>query len=71
MSETITLTKLDDEAERIIDRFAQETGLQGEDAGNARVFAVRHTGNTGLHVTKMLDEIDPDWPEHVGFQDPA
>jgi hypothetical protein len=70
MSETITLTKLDDEAERIIDRFAQETGLEGEDTGDARIFSVRHTHN-GIHVTQTLDAIDPDWPEHVGFADPA
>lgn len=70
MSETITLTKLDGEAERIIDRFAQETGLEGEDNGHARVFTVRHD-HGGVHVTRTLDAIDPHWPEHVGFEDPA
>jgi hypothetical protein len=68
MSETITLTKLDDAADEIISRFASETGLEGEDTGEEVVFEVAHHD---LHVTRTLDSIDPDWPEHVGFSDPA
>jgi hypothetical protein len=70
MSDTITLTKLDDQADEIINRFAEETGLQREDTGSACVFAVEHSHN-GIHVTQTLDAIDPDWPRHVGFEDPA
>jgi hypothetical protein len=68
MSETITLTKLDDAADQIISRFASKTRLEGEDTGAEVVFEVDHHD---LHVTRTLDSIDPDWPEHVGFSDPA
>ena len=71
MAHTITLTKLDDGAEEIIRRFARETGLEGEDVGAAYVFEVEHPGGHQVHVTQTLDEIDPDWPEHVGFADPV
>jgi hypothetical protein len=71
MSETITLTKLDAAAEDIISRFAKATGLDGEDIGDAFVFAISHPAGYQVHVTKTLDSIDPHWPEHVGFADPV
>jgi hypothetical protein len=71
MAQTITLTKLDDSADEIIDRFARETGLEGEDTGEARVFEVEDASEHDVDVTQTLDSIDPDWPEHVGFQDSA
>ena len=71
MAQTITLTKLDDAAEDIISRFARETGLDGEDTGEAYIFEIEDPADHGVHVTQTLDSIDPDWPEHVGFADPA
>ena len=71
MAHTITLTKLDDEADRIIERFAEQTGLDGEEAEGARVFEIHAAEAHQVHVTQTLDEIDPDWPQHVGFADPA
>jgi hypothetical protein len=71
MAQTITLTKLDRNAERIIERFASETGLDGTDTGEAWIFDVDHAAHPDVHVTKTLDAIDPGWPAHVGFQDPA
>jgi hypothetical protein len=71
MAQTITLTKLDDSAETIISRFASETGLDGEDTGEAYVFEIDDPSEHEIDVTQTLDSIDPDWPEHVGFQDPA
>jgi hypothetical protein len=71
MARTITLTKLDGDAERIIERFASQTGLDGTDTGKAWIFDVDHAGHPGIHVTQTLDAIDPGWPQHVGFQDPA
>jgi hypothetical protein len=71
MAQTITLTKLDDDADRIIDRFARETGLEGEDGEEACVFEIEDPDEHDVDVTQTLDSIDPDWPEHVGFADPA
>jgi hypothetical protein len=71
MAQTITLTKLDDSADEIIDRFARETGLAGEDTGEACIFEIEDPSDHEVDVTQTLDSIDPDWPEHVGFEDPA
>jgi hypothetical protein len=71
MAQTITLTKLDDSAEDIISRFARETGLEGEDTAEACVFEIEDPDEHEIDVTQTLDSIDPDWPEHVGFADPA
>jgi hypothetical protein len=71
MAQTITLTKLDDDADQIIDRFARETGLDGEDSDDARIFEIDDASEHDVDVTQTLDSIDPDWPQHVGFADPA
>jgi hypothetical protein len=71
MAQTITLTKLDDDADQIIDRFARETGLEGEDSDDARIFEIDDAAEHDVDVTQTLDSIDPDWPQHVGFADPA
>jgi hypothetical protein len=71
MAQTITLTKLDDAAEDIISRFARETGLDGEDTGEAYIFEIEDPDDHDVDVTQTLDSIDPDWPEHVGLADPA
>jgi hypothetical protein len=71
MAHTVTLTKLDDAAEEIIRRFARETGLHGEDTGDAYVFEIEAPAEHQVHVTQALDAIDPHWPEHVGFADPV
>jgi len=71
MAETITLTKLDSAADDIISRFASETGLEGEDTGDAFVFELEDPEDHEVDVTQTLDSIDPDWTDHVGFTDPA
>jgi hypothetical protein len=71
MAQTITLTKIGDDADRIIDRFARETGLEGEDSDEERVFEIEDPDEHEVDVTQTLDSIDPDWPDHVGFADPA
>jgi hypothetical protein len=69
MGDEIILTKLDDEAERIIDAFEERTGLEGEDEGDHRRFELVN-GDHAIDVVQTLDAIDDDWPEHVGFQEP-
>jgi hypothetical protein len=71
MAETLTLTKLDGTADDIIERFARETGLHGEDTGATYVFDIHDPGEHAVHVTQALDAIDPHWPEHVGFAYPG
>ena len=69
MADEIILTKLDDEADRIIDAFEEQTGLEGDDEGDRRRFDV--TGRAhDVDVVQTLTDIDEDWTEHVGVADP-
>ncbi|WP_205697700.1 hypothetical protein [Conexibacter sp. SYSU D00693] len=73
MASTITLIPKGDRetAARILDEFAEETGLTGtetEDGG--RVFDVEGTEHE-IPFVQTLDEIDPTWTEHLEFSDPA
>lgn len=70
MADTITLTKLDERAESIIDRFQSRTGLHdAEDRDDRRVFRVSGPDH-GIDVVQTLTAIDEHWPQHVGLQDP-
>ena len=68
MTNEIILTKLDDEADRIIEAFAERAGLHSDDEGDRVHFDVSHDHE--LDVIQTLSEVDEDWPEHVGVADP-
>ena len=70
MADAITLTKLDDGADDILDAFERETGLEGEDDGETRVFPLDGAEHE-IDVVQTLTAIDERWTDHVGFQDPA
>jgi hypothetical protein len=70
MADTITLTKLDEEADRILDAFEERTGLEAEDDVDRRVYPVEGTEHE-IDVVQTLTDIDEDWTEHVGVQDPG
>jgi hypothetical protein len=70
MADPIIFTKLDADADRILDAFEQRTGLEGEDDGDRRVFEVEGTEHE-VDVVQTLTDIDEDWTDHVGLQDPA
>ena len=69
MADEIILTKLDEDADRIIDAFEAHTGLEGDDEGDRRRFDV--TGRVhAVDVVQTLNDIDEEWSEHVGVADP-
>lgn len=69
MADTITLKPKDADGERIIDRFASQTGLPAEDTEGGKRFDVRE--HHDLKVRQTLDGVDEHWAEHVELGDPA
>jgi hypothetical protein len=69
MPDQIILTKLDDDADRILAAFEEETGLHGEDEGDRVRFDVTGPGHQ-VDVVQTLTDIDEEWTEHVGVADP-
>ena len=69
MADQIILTKLDEDADHILDAFEEHTGLHGDDEGDRRRFDVAGTGHA-VDVVQALTDIDEDWSEHVGVADP-
>jgi hypothetical protein len=69
MADQIILTKLDDDADRILDAFEDQTGLEGDDEGDRRRFDVTDHSHR-IDVVQTLTDIDEDWTEHVGVADP-
>ena len=68
MADQIILTKLDEDADRILDAFEEHTGIHGDDEGDRRRFDV--SGGHDVDVVQTLNDIDEDWTEHVGLADP-
>lgn len=68
MADQIILTKLDDDADRILDEFEEQTGLHGDDEGDRRRFDT--AGKHDIDVVQTLTDIDESWTEHVGVADP-
>jgi hypothetical protein len=70
VADRIILTKLDDEADDILDRFQEHTGLDDvEDHDDRRIFLIEGEEH-GIDVVHVLTAIDEHWPVHVGLQDP-
>jgi hypothetical protein len=71
MPETLTLLNLDrsDQAERILDRFEERTGLRGERSSEGRIYELA-SEEQELDVTEALAAVDPGWTEHVALEDP-
>jgi len=68
MADQIILTKLDEDADRILAAFEEHTGLHGDDEGDRMRFDVTHSHD--VDVVQTLTDIDEDWTEHVGVADP-
>jgi hypothetical protein len=67
MPKTLIFTKLDGEADRILDALAARTGLAGRDGGDRRIFDFE--GAPGdVDALGELEAIDPSWPEHVRLE---
>jgi hypothetical protein len=69
MADQIILTKLDEDADAILDAFEEHTGLHGDDEGDRRRFDVAGSGHA-VDVVQALTDIDEGWAEHVGLADP-
>jgi hypothetical protein len=67
MPKTLIFTKLDDEADRILDALAARTGLACRDGGDRRIFDFEGApGDVDAHAE--LEDIDAAWPEHVRLE---
>jgi len=67
MPKTLIFTKLDAEADRILDELGRRTGLACRDGGGRRIFEME--GAPGdVDALAELDDIDPAWPEHARLE---
>jgi hypothetical protein len=67
MPKTLIFTKLDDEADRILDALAARTGLACRDGGDRRIFDFE--GAPGdVDALAELEDIDAARPEHVRLE---
>lgn len=73
MADTITFLPKDDEGERILDEFEQQTDLEatsGDDDDAARVYALEGDDHQ-VEIVQTLTDIDPKWSEHIALEMPA
>jgi hypothetical protein len=61
---TLVITKHGPQADRILDAFAQRTGLPSRDGETARIFSLEGAGHA-VDAIGELDAIDPAWTDHV------
>ena len=67
MPKTLIFTKLDGDADRILDALGERTGLASRDGGDRRIFDFE--GAPGdVDALAELEGIDPSWPEHVRLE---
>ncbi|HEY3667479.1 MAG TPA: hypothetical protein VGL19_15840 [Polyangiaceae bacterium] len=71
MASQVILLREDDErrADEIIGAFAEQTGLEARQTDGGASFAIDGAAHA-INVIQTLDEIDPDWTEHVALGDP-
>jgi hypothetical protein len=67
MPKTLIFTKLDGEADRILDELGRRTGLACRDGGDRRIFDFEGAP-ADVDALGELEGIDPSWPEHVRLE---
>ena len=67
MPKTLIFTKLDAEADRILDELGRRTGLACRDGGDRRIFDFEGAP-ADVDALRELEGIDPSWPEHVRLE---
>jgi hypothetical protein len=67
MPKTLIFTKLDSEADRILDALAARTGLACRDGGGRRIFEMEGQP-ASIDALGELEDIDPSWSEHVRLE---
>jgi hypothetical protein len=74
MADTITFLPKDDEGERILDEFEQQTDLETEageeDGAAARVYSLEGSDHR-VEIVQTLTDINPEWSEHIALEMPA
>lgn len=70
MADQIILLTRDDQAQAIVDAFAERTGLQPEPVDGGVAFPLAD-GDHAIPVTQTLTDIDAGWADHVALGDPA
>ena len=73
MADTITFLPKDDEGERILDEFEQQTDLAadaGDEDDTARVYPLEGDDHR-VEIVETLNGIDSGWAEHIALQMPA
>lgn len=70
MASAIVFHPLTDEADRILEAFEEQTGLDSErlDDGGRR-FPLEGADH-GVDVVQTLTDIDEDWTDHLSLGDP-
>jgi hypothetical protein len=69
MSKTLIFTKLDTDADRILDELGQRAGLPCRDAEDRRIFELEGAERDVDPLTELAD-IDPSWQDHVRLENP-
>ena len=71
MANQVILPREGDErrADEIIRAFAERTGLEPQQIDGGTSFPIEGAEHA-TNVVQTLDEIDPDWTEHVALGDP-
>jgi hypothetical protein len=64
---TLIFTKLDGEADRILDELARRTELAYRDGGDRRIFDFEGAPRE-IDALRELEGIDPSWTEHVRLE---
>jgi hypothetical protein len=67
MPKTLIFTKLDAEADRILDELGRRTGLACRDGGDRRIFDFEGAP-ADVDALAELEDIDAAWPAHVRLE---
>lgn len=72
MSDRVVLLNRDsdDHAQEIIAAFAQRTGLESQPIEGGTAFLIG-AHDHGVEIVQTLNEIDPQWSEHLYLGDPG
>jgi hypothetical protein len=67
MPKTLIFTKLDAEADRILDELGRRTGLACRDGDDRRIFDFEGAP-ADIDAIRQLEDIDAAWTEHVRLE---
>ena len=67
MPKTLIFTKLDAEADRILDELGRRTGLACRDGDDRRIFDFEGAPSD-IDAIRELEDIDAAWTEHVRLE---